>query len=245
MRITKISWSDKKTNDFVNYYVFEPQTPGGMPVVMESPLEMSSRVALEQINKQNKKNGKPHYEGSILHAKLDLASGRIYFPEAADLRLLAKHEMKAMYDALQLTASAKYGSLPMSKPIAGDPASVIRIRSVDDFPASSKFIRAHLKEESLSNEFVNLPVVEANLARMPLTRKQLPEYESNRGYQGGLVSTSDADSVSFVVDERLGGADEGRAVHIQKTPFILINTSSASKLSESDKERVVVLGYKD
>jgi hypothetical protein len=241
----KYSWSDKKNNEYVNYYVFEPSSPGGSPEVMKSPLAISSRVAVENYSKQRTKKGLQAYSGEVLYVRLDLASGRLYLPELVNLASMSSDQARSMFDAAKLSASMEFGSLPAQPPIVGDPGKIIRVRAISDFSSSTKFIKAHLNEESLTNEFTNLPVVEANLAIMPETLKGLPGNYNDVSTQGGYVGLEDVKAVSFIIREDSGGGSKNRQIHIQKTPFILINTAPESRLGESDKERIVVTGYKD
>ena len=241
MRIHKLSagWSDKKANDIVNYFVTEREAGGFQ--VMESPLPMSSTVAHSQLNKQNIKAGKPRYEGDVLSVRLDLGSGRIYLPEIAEHArgLQEGGVIDSMVKAVILKAQKKYGNLPLAKPILGDPYSVIRVRKVSDFPSSTKFIQDHLKEESLSKTFVDLPVVEANLAMMPSTVESLPRYKAFPRLSGSYIGPEETKAVRFVVRKETGGSSQDVEVHSQETPMIIVNTAPASKVGEADKERVV------
>ena len=241
----KLSWSDKKLNDYVNYYVFEPSSRGGSPDVLKAPFAMSSKVAREQFSKQCVKKGLKPYQGAVIYVRLDLASGRLYLPELGNLAEINTDQAKTMFDAVKLSASMEFGSLPAQPPIAGEPTKVLRVRAISDFSASAKFIRSHLKEESLSDNFTNLPVVEANLSIMPETVKLLPENYRDLKASGGYIGPDDTNAVGFMIDDNSGGSTKNRQIHIQKTPFILINTSPAARIGESDKERVVVTGYKD
>jgi hypothetical protein len=245
MKIFKIAWSDKKANEYVNYYVFEPDVPNGNPVIMKAPLAMSSRVAKEQYNKQRLKGGGKTYDGSVMYVRLDLASGRLYLPEIKKLGDMSQNMALMMLDAVKVAATKEFGDLAGSPPIAGDPSKVLRVRSINDFAASAKFIRAHLKEESLMDNFVNLPVVEANLSMMPDTLSGLPGHHDDVKSQGGYIGPEDAKAVVFMINEKTGGSVRSRQIHIQATPFILVNTSPEAKIGESDKERIVITGYKD
>lgn len=241
----KYSWSNKKNNEYVNYYAFEASSPGGSPEVMKSPLAIGSSIALEMYSKQLVKKGLKPYSGEVLYVRLDLASGRLYLPELVNLKSMDSDQARSLFDAIKLSSSMEFGSLPAQPLIAGDPGKVIRVRSISDFSSSAKFIKAHLNEESLSDKFVNLPVVEANLSIMPETIKSLPGNYSDVKTQGGYIGPEDVVAISFSINDGSDGRAKSRQIHIQKTPFILVNTAPASHIGESDKERIVVTGYKD
>ena len=240
----RFSWSEKRSNDFVNYYTFESIPPGGNPVVMKSPINVPAKVAKEQYCKQLANEGKG-YDGPVLHIKLDLASGRMYIPEWDNLSEMGRDQTVKLFTSVKLMATKEFGDIPSAPPIAGDPSKVIRIRTLNDFPSSSRFIRAHLNEESLSGDFMNLPVVEANLSMMPKTRGMLPAGRRAKEFEGCYIDPGAIPTMPFIVEENMGGTVKSRQVHTQQAPFILVNISPEAKVSESDKERVVVVAYKD
>ena len=242
----KYSWSDKKKNDIVYYYALEGKGKGGAPLVMVSEIPMSSTVARQQVNKQYQKNKEPLFDGEILAAQLDLSSGRIYLPETNNLNQVEKNpDTNMMLQAIRLNATKTYGNLPDAAIILGDPFKLIRVRHVEDFSSGAKFIKAHLQEEGTSSDLVNLPVIEADLSKMPQTLKSLPKYRDNLQRQGGLISDKEISAVVFEVPNNTGGGQGSRQIHIQKTPFILINTAQESRMGDADKERVVITGYKE
>ena len=111
----RFSWSEKRSNDFVNYYTFESIPPGGNPVVMKSPINVPAKVAKEQYCKQLANEGKG-YDGPVLHIKLDLASGRMYIPEWDNLSEMGRDQTVKLFTSVKLMATKEFGDIPSAPP---------------------------------------------------------------------------------------------------------------------------------
>ena len=98
-----------------------------------------------------------------------------------------------MLKAAEVRIYKDFENLRNTKPIEGSPFSSIRVRSVSSFGYIEKAIKNHFGNVP----FTDLPVIEANLARMSYTTKKLPSIFASPNYTGGYVSQSDASYIDF------------------------------------------------
>ena len=233
----------KLKNQIVNYFVSPPLKAGKSPRVFSSPVTMNYDVARKVIEDQLKKNigSTPLSPKPLLHVCFDLDSSRIYIPNAT---AFPKDQMEMLLKAAEIKITKDYGGFMSYRPIEGSPFSSIRVRSISGFGHASDTI----KERFNDKEFVDLPVIEANLARMPTTMKQLPPvYRNYEQFIGGLIDNKYAESITFYDEKELSGKNRPQKIQLltQPTPFILINTSPVTKAGVTEKEWAVLSGYRD
>jgi len=228
-------------NQIVNYFVVPPSKQGGTTRVFLSPVTMRDDVGKKIIEDQLKKKKDFISAKNILHVCYDLDSKRIYLPNAPSF---TKEQIDFLLKAAKIKISKDYGSIPLSYPIEGSPFSSIRIRSVSSFGYTFKAIKENFKE----SDFIDLPVIEANLARMPTTLKQLPSiYRTNERFVGGYIGPETATNITFFDEKELSGKTRQKKIQLltQATPFILINISPVVGTGASEKEWAVLSGYRD
>lgn len=231
----------KLKNQIVNYFVSPPEKAGQMPRVFLSPVTMRDDVGKVIIQEQLRKRNDSISQKKLLHVCFDLDSQRIYVPNASDF---PKEQMEMLLKAAQIKITKDYGGFVGMKPIEGSPFSSIRIRAVSSFGFTAKAVKEHFKDQ----EFIDLPVIEANLARMPTTMKQLPPiYRSNPKFVGGYIGPKVAQSITFYDEKDLSGKDRQQKIQLltQKTPFILINIAPSIEAGATEKEWAVLSGYRD
>jgi hypothetical protein len=248
MDIKKQSWSDKRKNHLVNFYVLEPE-PGKAPEVLSMPFSMASpEDAKNHLNRQRDTKGLPSYEGYILHVILDMSSGRLYVPNSEDeSELRGEGGLAAMFEAAKFTAQKLAGDLPLAPTIIGDPFDTIRIREVADFPSASEFIAKQVASQGGSEvrRHLNIPVVEADLGKMPKTCSLVPSLRGKGNIKSVYVSDSDMDSVEFFIRKQSGPKEIDTHVASVKTPLILLYNPEKERLSGADKERLVTILHKE
>ena len=229
----------KITNKIINYYVTQPSV-NGLPIVFASPFTINSKVARQLLEKQLSKKKESVPPGDLLHVCFDLDSGRIYVPNAANF---TKEKMEYMLTAAKIKIQKDYGNYSSSHPIDGSPYNTIRMRKVSGFGYVFSSIKEHFGDET----FEDLPVIEANIQRMPGTLKLLPKIYESRNYLGGYISPSHASVIHFVDEIDNSGRKRDKPMFLTsvKPPFILINISASINPSESQKESVVINGYRD
>lgn len=228
-------------NQIVNYFVVPPYSIGKMPRVFISPVTMNAEVGKTIIMEQLKKNKDFIPSKKILHVCFDLDSKQIYIPNAAEFQ---KDEMDMLLKAAQIKIAKDYGNYSNSRPIEGSPFSSIRVRSVSSFGYTLNAIKDSFKNK----EFTDLPVIEANLTRMPTTLRQLPSnYSRNDKFAGGYISDNFAKSITFYDEKEISGKNRKEKIQLltQKTPFILINISPIAEVSSTEKEWTVLSGYRE
>lgn len=231
----------KLKNQIVNYFVAPPSKDGQMPRVFISPVTMNAEVGRTIIQEQLKKKNDSLSATKLLHVCLDLDSGRVYVPNASDF---SKEQMENLLKAAEVRITIDHGNFSSSPPIEGSPFSSLRARSVSGFGHTVKAIKEHFKDK----DFIDLPVIEANLGRMPSTVKQLPSiYQTNKKFVGGYISPSFAKSITFFEEKDLHGKDTRKKVRLltQSTPFILIDITPSVETETTEKEWVVLSGYRD
>jgi len=232
-------------NKIVNYFVGMLSKGGGMPRVFKSPVTMGADVASKLLNQQLKRNKKDLVNGDLLHVCFDVDSDMIYIPNASSF---SKEIMTPLLQAAKIRISKEFGGYAGRPPIEGSPFSSIRVRSLKSFPYASKIIGEHYE----GKVHTDIPVVEANMGRMPSTKKALPPIFHQKGFMGGYVSPSLAKSVTFYneVDVLGNKLKVPEMVLKQQTPFILINMERGSgkeheEPTATEKEGVVLNGYRD
>jgi len=228
-------------NRIINYFVLEPQTQGASPTVMRSKVTMPSSEVLQELQNQAKKKKERPPRGKLLHVCFDVDSNLIYIPNANEFD---KQRMDGLLKAAQIRIVKDFGEYSSRPPIEGSPFSSIRVRYISSFSNAKKVIQDHYK----GKVFNDLPVIEANLSRMPSTLKTLPAvFSQHEEFWGGYIGTADASSIRFVDEVDISGKKRKEKIMLldQKTPFILINNSNASKVQPTEKEWVVLSSYRD
>jgi len=245
MRIVKTAWSSKRRNNLVNFYAMEPDKKGKV-MVLNPPFSWASNEdALAQINLENDSAGKPQYKGRLLHVVLDMASGRLYLPNFEEKAEIAETpNLTAMLDAIKIKIEQLVDFVPLAPLIRGDPLNTVRIRRIADFKSVADFIRKQVSAPEEYEKDIAVPVVEADLTLMPITAKALFGNGSNSITKQWAYITG-GKVVDFIINDEIGGQTKDVLVCQQKPPFILINTASQARVSDADKERCVVMGYKE
>lgn len=245
MRIYKIA-EDEQQEELLHFYVPEPAYTEGKSLVYERPFGIPVDTFKSIYNRSKAKRGEDLFRGEVLHAAYDIKGGRLYLPDQKANAYFFRHpDLKSMlaacYEVLQ--EKHKIKDLKPQPIIKGDPLSSIRVRKIGDFLAAKQFIEKHLLAHHQDQSLLELPVVEANMDMMPTTLHQL-DIEENA--QGLLVKKDQGQSVTFTLKPNpYEGQRKSVVAHVQETPFILINLSPKAKVSEADKERVVVTYLQD
>ena len=246
MRITKTAWSPKRKNHLVNFYAFEPDSRGRVTVLSPQFSWRNKEDAVAQYNiERANRDSSPAYRGMVLHVILDMSSGRIYLPDKeAKSTFQLNPNLQGMLDAVKIKIDQLIDIAPMAPPIRGDPLDTIRIRKLGDFKSVSDFVRRQVSDPNQFAADTKIPVVEADLSSMPKTAKQLfgsVEAADKKQY----LFVAGPQTVEFAVNEGVGPSEVSNVIHYEKAPFILINISPQTKVSEADKERIVILAYKE
>jgi len=223
-------------NRIINYFVEHVTAHDRTPRVFRCPLTINSAVAKELIIKQY---GKDIFkeDGILLHVCFDHDSGVIYSPNSYEF---SKNSFVRFILAAKLRIIKDFGQSGSGIVINGSPYSSFRYRSLVGF-GGIKDLFGKTKE---------IPIIEANLARMPSTIAQLPAiYSNNKDFLGGYVGDN-TDFVEFIESIDSKGRKRTDPIHLvrQKTPFILINTSPSSDnsmITPSEKEWVVLHGHRE
>ena len=246
MKITKTAWSPKRKNHFVNFYAFEPDSRGRVTVLSPQFSWKNKEDAIAQYNiERANKDSTPAYRGSVLHVILDMSSGRIYLPDKETKSIFQLNpNLQGMLDAVKIKIDQLIDIAPMAPPIRGDPLDTIRIRKLGDFKSVANFVRRQVSDYNQFTSDIKIPVVEADLSSMPKTAVQLfgsIEAASRKQY----LFVAGPRTVEFVINEGVGPSETSNVIHYEKAPFILINIAPETRVSEADKERIVVLAYKE
>lgn len=230
-----------KINKIANYYIVPPHdgeiTISNQPKAYFSRVTMRNEVAKSNLMKRYKKNEWDMPSGSVLHVCYDVNSGVLYIVNAGDFKA-DSDKMELMLDAAKLRILKDFGDYSSRPAILGSPFSLVRVRSINNFPYASEFIGEHHGNKL----YQDLPVIEANLYNMPTTVESLPEVYRNAETYGGDIGPKDVSEGTFY-DER----DPKNPVVLlkQSAPFILVNIAADAKTTSSDKERIVLYGYRD
>jgi len=228
-------------SNIYNFYVSMPPKGKQMPRVFQSPVTMPAEEAKkalqEELSKRNKTDILP--AGELLHVCFDSESKRIYIPNASHF---TRQKLAYLLQAAQLRITKLFGGYVGRQPIEGSPFSLLRIRNIENFAHASSTI----KEKFHVNKIDNVPVIEANFDRMPKTIKQLPAIFQTNGFPGSYVSPEFVNTLYFVEEYDLNGnkLQKPILVYQQNTPFILINSSPQARVESSEKERIVMAGYR-
>ncbi|MFA7219266.1 MAG: hypothetical protein WC119_02020 [Synergistaceae bacterium] len=217
-------------NQIVSYFV-----DSSVPVrVFRSPVTMPSSVASEILKEEYDFNSSVK---KLLHVCYDIDSKLIYLPNA---NVFTKDEIEPLLQAAKYYILKQYGDFLMAPPIEGSPFSSLRVRSIKSFGYVSSAIKDNFK-----GEIIDLPVIEANLARMQTTTKQLPEiYKNNKNFSGGLIKKGE---ITFTDEMDINGKKRKNPIRLLtlKAPFILIDISPQVDSSATQKEWAVLSGYRD
>ena len=231
-------------NKIINYFVFRAEG-SSVPMILSSPITMPNNIAKQLIQKKLKDEKKNNLmSGPVLHVCYDFDSQIIYTLNASDF---GEDNYKDLLQAAKLRITQDFESYSARPPVQGSPFSLIRIRSLNSFAYARNTISKHYKGKI----FNDIPIIEAFLRRMPTTKEILPPlYSAGKGFMGGYIGTSFAESVSFVEEIDLNGKikKEPQFLLTQKTPFILIDISQTKEHktpTASEKEWVVLNAYRD
>jgi len=246
MRIKKRAWSDKRKNHLVNFYAFEPDSKGRVAVFTPPFAWQKKEDAVSQYNMEREdRRFTPPYRGMVLHVVLDMSSGRLYLPDKEQKSLFQeKPDLQGMLDAIKIKIEQLIDITPMAPPIRGDPLDTIRIRRLGDFKSVAGFVRQQISDQNQFLVDLQIPVIEANISLMPKTAEQLFGSVDVASKKQSLFVGS-PNTVEFAVREGSGPSLVDNVINYVKSPFILINISPQLKVSEADKERLVVLAYKE
>lgn len=231
----------KTRNQILNYFVSSPQDSKSEARVFLAPITMNASVGKILIDKELEKSKNKLPKTNLLHVCFDMNSKIIYVPNANDF---LPNQIKPLLSAAKKKIEDDFGIIPSDSPVEGSPFSLIRIRKVSNFGYTKDSIKAHFGED----KFNDIPVIEANLARMPETTKQLPcIYQKNKNFVGGYVGSSVAKSIKFYDEIDIKGKTRKKESLIleQETPFILIDISPAVNPGATEKEWAVLSGYRD
>lgn len=245
MTIKRLSWSGKRKNHLVNFYALEPYGKGQVDILTPQFAWGSNDDAIAQINLGRAKSGVEPYHGKVLHVVLDMSSGRLYLPNGESKRIINDDPaLLTMYDSVRLKAEQLIDTLPMAPPIPGDPIDTIRIRRIGDFASVAEFIKRQSKNPKQYEKDVAVAVIEADLSRMPKTTTEVFGGKPERARSDKWTFVGKGKPVDFMMTSGMGDNREV-VVHQQKTPFILINIDPEAHVSNADKERFVVTGYRE
>ena len=215
-------------NKIINYFAYFRSDSFGEcePEVVKSKFTMSPVEGKVILNLIGKRKGRSVPYSSILQVCYDLDSKMLYIPNYKDF---SSDRMEDLVKAVKYRIYKEFDYAPNGHYVYGSPFELLRVRTLDGFPHAKKIIVEHFSER--------LPIIEANLSKMPSTVSKLPEiFRERDNAWGGYIGDHVSDMISFV-DEESG------LVHQQSTPFILINTSH--KRGATEKEWVVLNSYRE
>jgi len=219
----------KLRNKIINYFVVPPFQGEGVRVIRSkftiNPKE--AKVLLTDRFKKDKKTPLP--PGDILQICFDVDSGIIYAPNASDF---LRGQMDDLLDAVKYRITQDFGNFANRPVINSNPFSSLRVRYLGSFGYANKMVK-----EFLEIDVHDIPIIEANLSIMPQTVACLPnKYTESPELWGSYISSNFVDEISFC-------NEDGKSIHRQKTPFILINTSHGRGATE--KEWVVIDAFNE
>jgi len=229
----------KIKNQIINYFV-EPSF-NGSPRVFLSPVTMNAAVGRKLLERQLGLQNNKLATGGLLHVCFDVDSGKIYVPNANEF---SRDKIDYLLNAAKIAIKKDYGEYSNSLPIEGSPFSLLRVRKLSSFDYTNKSIKESFGED----QYFDIPVIEANLARMPTTANHLPSiYRNNKNFVGGLIGKESGKSIKFIDEIDISGKrrDKPIAVLEQPTPFILIDISPDINPRATEKEWSVLSGYRD
>jgi len=216
-------------NQIINYFVADLYV--GSIEVFRAPVTMNSSLAKKLIN-EHQKNVRC---GDLLHVCFDRDSSMLYLVNS---EYFTTDQVSRLYGEVVNRIKSDFKVPNVKTPIIGSPFSTLRVRNISCF----SHIYKNIINDFGDKDFVDLPVVEANLSKMPMTVKGLSKlYDSDR-YMGGYIGNE----VPFIEEVDIKGKKhEPRLVLLQKPPFILVNISPNAAKDATDKEWVVLSGYRD
>ena len=228
----------KITNKIHSFFISSEVPSNGRPRVFRSPVTINAKTALSLINRQLESKNKPKIVKPFLHVCYDEGSRAVY---VLNLNEFTQKLGDYLINFAKSEISKIFGGFSNMEIIHGSPFSSLRVRDIDSF----HYTRDAIEKEVGKDRFVKIPIIEANLGRMPKTLKTLPAIFANPNYHGGFVGPNDVETVDFIDDYDASGkkSSSSKIVHSQKTPFILINIGSNPKSSE--KEWVVLSAYQE
>lgn len=236
MKLIKLSQSfNKKINHIDNYFVLDFGNNNFK--IGYSPFFIESETFRKQFNQQNLAKNIPSFTGKIFHFCYDSYNNRLYLPESTSETESQEIENGGAGVKIKMYLAKMrhehFFNIGKGKIIAGNPNSTFKIRNIASFFSAASFIKNNIKSQDVPLN-LNLVVVEANLSSMPKTANYLKistETESCFVHPNVVVP--------FI--KTIGGKNS--EFHQQIGPFILINTSPNIKISESEKNRIVVENY--
>jgi len=230
-------------NKIINYFVSPPIKGETTPRVFHSLVTINPNTARSLIENWLKRNDQRELPpGPLLHVCYDFDSKMIYSPNAHEFE---PNRFEYLLKAAEVRITKDYGGFSSRPVIKSSPFSSLRVRSIDSFQYVSKIIKEH------GDKTEDIPVIEANLKRMPSIIKNLPPLFANPKFMGGYISRSFVPSITFIDEIENSGRKRKEPVIVlnQPTPFILINLSANDRedraISAADKEFVVLTGYRD
>jgi len=227
--------NQKQSNVILNYFVlYDTYGKTKSPEIWSFPFYIDSGSFIAQLNKQNKAKNIPEFKGDILHVCYDVANQKMYLPDF-NLQDIKNNQELINYvqyklDKLHKTTSPAYNYMP------GNPYNLFRIRKVGDFRSASDFIKTHLARKNILYN-ADLPVVEADLSKMPHTVQKL---QATNDIISIYVDSRRFSIIPFVYSEN----NRSDLLYTMKSPFILININPTIHVSELEKDRMVIEGYK-
>mgnify|MGYP003640551258 CR=1 FL=1 len=230
-------------NQIISYFVASTVNKGEMPIVYKSPVTMGHDIAKKLLLQQLKKTNDDRRisKDPLLHVCYDLDSKQIYVPNANEFN---EDEKRPLLQAALIKVMNEYGDYKGTPPIEGSPFSSLRVRAISSFGYSQKMISNHFD----GREFNDLPVIEANLERMPTTTETLNDkFKSGEQYVGGYVGPETASSITFIDEIDIAGRKRTNPLMLAAipTPFILINISAGINPDPHEKEWAVLSGYRN
>ena len=224
----------KVTNQIINYFIDIPRNQP--PKVFKFPVTMGSEIASLIINEET---GYKSNLNTMVHIAYDMDSKIIY---AINSEKFSNDKYKIAIQSAKYHILKEYNQIRNVKPINGSPFSSLRVRKVSNF----KYIK-NLIEKQYDINFIDLDVIEANLDKMPLTLKSLPDCFQNQNFYGGLIDESFSNEIKFTDEINILGnrKDNPSEMLTVKTPFILINIANSACKSCSEKEWAILNGYRD
>ena len=229
----------KTKNQIVNYFVIAPYKNRSDLRVVKAKIPIEPDVAKKICHDQTKRELS---NGEFLQVCFDMGSKMIYTPNASQFN---PQRVKELLTAAKYRILKDFGEFSSRPPINNSPFLSLRVRSLESFGNAHKLIQKHYDGKHC--QFI--PIIEANLDRMPTTVKSLPnQYSEFKNFRGGYIGKECGDHIVFV-DEGDGVSKSDPCIlFTQETPFVLINTSfkdGDKSVSIIEKEWVILNAYKD
>jgi hypothetical protein len=223
----------KIKNQIINYFIdLHIENP---PKVFKFTLAMDHKIAKKII--EDKINVK--ISSKLLHIGYDNDSEIIYIINSENFN---KEQIETGIQSVKYYLLKEHKNIKNYSPIYGSPFSSLRLRYIDNFGYVKQSIKDHF-----NHIIENLPVIEANLERMPSTINKLPAIYKNQNYYGGLIDSDFCKEISFIDEINTNGGKRTKEMNLLtiQTPFILINISNGVCNSFEEKEWAIISGYRD